>query len=93
VSIPPAVARFRERFRSVAGADRADAHAAAPTASDRVAECLELHGLALWMDIERAMRDLGASRPEDVLDEVNRRRLAASPMPPSLREHAERLAR
>ena len=31
-----------------------------------------------------AMRDAGVDRPEDVVEEVNRRRLAASPMPPSL---------
>jgi hypothetical protein len=36
------------------------------------------------MDLERAARDLGTSRPEDVIAEVNRRRLASSPMPEPL---------
>jgi hypothetical protein len=84
--VPPSqsVAEFRSRFDGVDAADRADERIA--TADGRIAACLELHGLALWMDIERAMRERGTARAEDVLDEVNQRRLAASPMPPSLRD-------
>ncbi len=81
-----AVREFRARFEGVGEAERGDERTASEAA--RFLECLELHGLALWMDIERAMRDTGAARPEDVVDEVNRRRLAASPMPPSLAERA-----
>lgn len=81
--MPPsrAVAEFRARFRPEGAAER-DERAATP--DQRLREALELHGLALWMDIERAMRDLGAELPEQVVDEVNRRRLASSPMPEPL---------
>jgi hypothetical protein len=73
---PRSVAAFRERFRGVGAADRAEARGG--SAEHRMTECLELHGLALWMDLERVMREQGAARPEDVVAEVNRRRLAVS---------------
>lgn len=92
MSVSAAVARFRARFEGVGAADRAD-EAVAATADERLAECLELHGLALWMDIERVMRETGALTPEDAVEEVNRRRLAASPMPPPLRSIAGRARR
>jgi len=81
-----AVRAFRERFTGVRDAERNGARRSCD--DERLAECLELHGLALWMDVERAMRDAGAARPEDVVAEVNRRRLAGSPMPSSLAERA-----
>jgi hypothetical protein len=92
MSVPAAVARFRARFHGVGAADRADETMEA-SIDARLTECLELHGLALWMDIERVMRETGARTPEDAVDEANRRRLAASPMPPSLRSLAAQARR
>lgn len=47
---------------------------------------LELSGLALWQDIERVRAELSDASDDAVIAEVDRRRLASSPLPPSLAE-------
>jgi hypothetical protein len=82
MTTPRAVAAFRARFAEVAEAERAERAAASP--QERLREALELHALALQMDLDRAIEDLGADRLAEAIAETNRRRLAASPMPEPL---------
>ena len=78
-----AVEQFRARFAGVAQAERAEELPGTP--DERLRASLALHGLALWQDLERVMRERGDANPNAAVDEVNRRRLEASPMPVALR--------
>ena len=78
-----AVERFRARFAGVPEAERAEDLPGTP--DERLRASLALHGLAVWQDLERVMRERGDADPSAVVDEVNRRRLEASPMPVALR--------
>ena len=77
-----AVDRFRARFRELDEARRAAPRA---TPDERIREALALHGFNLLLAIDQVRNQLEAAGEEAVLAEVNRRRLASSPMPRSLR--------
>lgn len=88
--VPAFVRAFRARFDGVAADERAERRPVAQDDDARFRACLELHALALWQDIERVRAELGDVPGAEVASEVNRRRLASSPIPPSLAERARK---
>jgi len=79
-----ALRRFRARFDGVAEAERADEEHDAPTPEIRMLRVLELHGLALAMEIEQARARLGTTLPDRIASEVDRRWIDEAPVPVAL---------
>jgi hypothetical protein len=80
----PAVDRFRARFAGIADEERIARRQASPTPDDRVRAAIELDAFNIALAIEKVTNELGTDDREIVLAEVNRRRLASSPMPQPL---------
>lgn len=72
---------FRARFDALDESPEVD-----PREDGWFLAALELHGLALWQDFERVRAELPGASTDAVIAEVNLRRLASSPLPPSLAE-------
>lgn len=71
-----AVERFRARFCGVETDSRAYS-----TPDERMRAAFELHAFNLLLTIDKVRNQLGDADEAAVIDEVNRRRLAGSPMP------------
>ncbi|MSP62523.1 MAG: hypothetical protein EXR72_19765 [Myxococcales bacterium] len=88
--VPGKVRAFRARFAGVAAAERSDRGPTSP--EERLQRCLELHGFNLQLALQRVMARLGTEDPAAAVAELNRERLARSPMPRSLAERAREIA-
>src|SRR5262245_43538483 len=77
---------FRKRFEGVEDADRADADRDAPTRELRLLCALQLHDVAVALEIARARMKLGPAPDEEILAEVNRSWVDTAPIPVSLGE-------
>lgn len=80
------VLAFRRRFEGIGEADRADEDRDAPTPEIRLQRALQLHDLAVALEISRARTRLGLASDPEIVAEVNRRWVESAAMPISLRE-------
>lgn len=81
------VERFRARFR---GVERQQPTGSQGTADERLRVALDLHAFNLLLTIDKVRSLIGDVGEAVILEEVNRRRLASSPMPKALRTRALR---
>lgn len=79
-----AAERFRARFEHHARAERQS------SADERIHAALDLHAFNLLLTIDRVRNRMEGAGEAAIIEEVNRRRLASSPLPQPLAGRAPR---